>query len=154
MAYVTPKAILNEYLAQLRAWTTEPLKSCVFRKGPQRVIKLAGTETGFCIVALRELVGGEDSAGSGNNWWHNWQFAVLLAVPDDEEDPEASEDARLDLIEQFGQFQHQIAARTLFGGAKVGRISSCTLGIGAYFENTTQVFRYAEITVDYRTLRS
>ena len=153
MAYVTPKTILNNYLAALRAWEGEPLASCVFRKGPQRTIRMSAAQDTICIVALRALEGGEVSAGSGNNWWHDWSFAVLLMVKDDETDPEASEDTRLDLIEQFGQCQHQMAVRTM-EGAKVGHITACTLGIGQYFENTTQVFRYAEIVVTYKTLRS
>jgi len=152
VAYVTPKTIIDDYLTALRAWTGEPLASCVFRKGPQRTLRLSDSEETICIVALHSLEGGEQSAGSGNNWWHNWNFAVLLMVKDDEEDPEASEDARLDLIEQFGQFQQQLTVRTL-DGAKVGHITECTLGIGEYFENTTQVFRYAEIVVTYKTLK-
>jgi len=153
MPYVTPKTILTNYLTALRAWAGAPLAACVFRKGPQRTLTLSAAQDTICIVALRALEGGEESAGSGNNWWHNWSFAVLLMVKDDPEDPEASEDARLDLIEQFGQCQHQMSMRTM-AGAKVGHISSCTLGIGEYFENSTQVFRYAEIVVTYKTLRS
>jgi len=153
VAYVTPKAILNNYLAALRAWEGEPLASCIFRKGPQRTVNTTAVEDTICVVALKSLEGGEVSAGSGNNWWHDWAFAVLLMVKDDEAHPGTSEDTRLDLIEQFGQCQQQMSVRTL-DGAKVGKITACNLGIGEYFENSTQVFRYAEIVVTYKTLRS
>lgn len=154
MSYVAPKTVLNTFLTNLRAWTGEPLASCVFRKGPQYGLKLTSAQTCACIVALRELVGGEESAGSGNNFYHSWAFAVVLLVRDDNTAPETIEDLRLDLIEQFGQFMADIDTRSMFGGAKRGHISSCRLGMGQYFPNDDTIYRYAEITVEYRTLRS
>ena len=151
MAYVTAKELIDAYLTALRAWAVEPLASCVFRRGPQRTISMSAAQDTIGIVAFQGL--DEESAGSSNKWWTNPRLAVLLMVKDDEEDPDASEDTRLDLIEQFGQFQNQMTVRTL-DGAKVGHITACTFGIGEYFENTTQVFRYAEIVVTYKTLRS
>jgi len=151
VAYVTPQELIDAYLVAIRAWEGEPLASCVFRRGPQRTLSMSAAQETIGIVAFRAL--DEESAGSSNKWWTNQSLAVLLMVKDDEADPEASEDTRLNLIEEFGQFQQQLTVRTL-DGAKVGHITSCTLGIGEYFENTTQVFRYAEIVVTYKTLRS
>lgn len=156
MAYLTPKAALNAYLVALRAHTwPAALTPIVFRKGPQRALKLDGTEKAICIIALEKLEGGEVSAGAGNHWWHNWGFKVVLLVPDDEDAPEASEDARLDLIDEFAACLH--ANRTLTDGtaeAKVGKVDACELSIGTLFENTQQVFRAATITTSYKTLKA
>jgi hypothetical protein len=154
MAYVAPKTVLNTFLAKVRAWPGEPLKSCVFRKGPQKALTLGASEDCACIIALNSLLGGEESAGSANNFYHSWQFAVALLVRDDEADPEAAEDLRLDLIEQFSQFMADIETRSMFGGAKRGRITECQLGYGQYFEDSDVIYRYAELGIEYRTLRS
>jgi hypothetical protein len=158
--YVPVKTILNTFLTNLRAWDGEtaeddgePLASCVFRKGPQYALNLGSAECA-CVVALRELIGGEQSAGSGNNFWHSWSFAVVLAVPDDETAPETTEDLRLDLIDEFLAFMADIDTRTMFGGAKWGVVSGCTLGMGKVFAADDTIYRYADITVEYRSLRS
>lgn len=150
MAYVAPKAIINQFLTNLRAWETEPLASCVFRKGPQYSVKLGSGETCIGIVKLDRLVGGEQPQ-SGNSWWHEWQIGIVLLCEDDEADPETVEDRRFDLIEEFGQFMSLINQRRLFGGAKVGRIEGCDLFID---EIDDVVYRGADIQVVYRTLRS
>lgn len=152
MAYQTPKTVLDAVLASLRAWPTAPLAGCVFRKGPQHSVALAGTETGIVIVGLESLAGGEVSAGSGNNWWHEWTLALTAMVLDNEAAPETAEDNRLDLIEELGHWMHD--TRTLSGGAKVGHIASCTLWAGTFFADTQQVFRGADLTITYKTLRS
>ncbi len=151
MAYVTPKDFVDAFLTALRADTGTMLSTAIFRKGPQRALRLAGTETAIVFVAVSGMEGGEQSAGSGNNWWHEWRLECTLMVPDDEADPEGAEDARLDLLDEFGEFLH--ANRTI-GGAKVGHMSSAELQFGTLFENTTQVFRAARVVVTYRTLRS
>lgn len=151
--YVAPKLILNTFLEKVRAYTSEPLSDCVFRKGPQVGIKL-GRAPSACIVALRRLADGEQSTGSGNHWWHSWQLAIWIGVPDDETHPEAAEDLRLDLIDDFTSFMGDIDTRTMFEGAKVGRITTCELGMGQYFPADDTVWRYVEMTVEYRTLRS
>ena len=152
MPYTTPKDVLTAFLTLLRAWPTEPLKSAVFRKGPQHSVSLTGAETALVMVGLANLEGGERSAGVGNNWWHNWNIAVILLVPDDEADPEGTEDTRLDLIEEFGKFLH--ANRSVGGTTLVGEMTACELFAEQFFANTKQVFRGAHITVQYRTLRS
>jgi len=150
---VPVKTILNTFLSRARAWTVDPLASCVFRKGPQFALNL-GTADCACIIALRDLAGGEQSAGSGNHFWHTWAFAVVLAVPDDETDPEAAEDMRLDLIDEFLSFMADIDTRTMFGGAKWGVVSGCSLGMGKVFTADDTIYRYADMTVEYRSLRS
>jgi hypothetical protein len=149
--YVAPKTIIDTFVERLRAHTGEPLASCTFRKGPQVALNM-GTAPCACIVALQRLEGGEESRGSGNNWMHTWRIAVWLGTPDSETSPEAAEDRRLDLIDEFGEFM--MHGRTLFGGAKVGRIASCDLGMGQYFAADDTVYRYAECTVEYQTIRS
>lgn len=150
MAYVAPKAIINQFLENLRAWETEPLASCVFRKGAQYSLKLGAGETCIGIVKLNRLVGGEQPQ-SGNSWWHEWEIGVMLLCEDDPADPETIEDRRFDLVEEFGQFMSHIDQRRLYGGAKVGRIESCE-----FFEDEFEdvAYRGADITVVYRTLRS
>lgn len=152
-AYVAPKTVLNNFLAAIRAWEGEPLASCVFRKGPQYGLKLGNAPCG-CVVALRRMAGGEEAVGAGNNFRNSWEFAVLLLVPDDTADPEAAEDLRLDLVDEFGAFMAHIDQRSMFGGAKVARITNCELGFGQYFPNDDTIYRYAEVSVEYRTLRS
>jgi len=153
MTYVPPKTVLDTFVDALRDWEGEPLASCVFRKGPQYGLKLGNAPCG-CVVALRRMVGGEEAAGAGNNFRNSWEFAVLLLVPDDTADPEAAEDLRLDLIDEFGAFMAHIDQRSMFGGAKVARITNCEPGFGQYFENDDTIYRYAEVSVEYRTLRS
>ena len=154
MTYVPPKTVLDTFVDALRDWEGEPLASCVFRRGPQYGIKLTAAQPCACIVAVRRMVGGEEAAGSGNNFRHTWELAVLLLVRDDPDDPEGAEDMRLDLVEEFGQFMALMDTRTMFDGAKIGRISMCEFGFGQYFENDDTIYRYAEVSVEYRTLRS
>ena len=158
MAEMSPKTILNMLLTALRAWTGAPLATCAFRKGPQRAARL-GTATALVIVGLEELEGGEQSPPGGmNHWWENWAVAIRIAVPDDEDDPEGTEDTRLDLVDQIGQFIH--ATRTLYdaetgAASKRGRITSCTLWAGGgIFDDDQQVYRGADVRVVYGTLRS
>lgn len=151
--YVSPKTILNTFLTKLRACETDPLTDCVFRKGPQVGLNLGAAPSG-CIVALRRLADGEQSTGSGNHWWHSWELAVWLGAPDSETAPETAEDLRLDLIDAFTTFMNEIETRTMFEGAKIGRITTCELGMGQYFPADDTIYRYAELTVQYRTLRS
>jgi len=151
---VPVKTIIDTFLERLRAWEGEPLASCIFRKGPQYALNLGGAKCA-CIVALRELRGGEQSAGSGNNFWHTWALGVVLAVPDDDTTPEAAEDLRLDLIDEFLSFMADIDSRTMFGGAKWGVVSGCVLGMGPLFLADDKArYRYADLTVEYRSLRS
>ncbi len=152
MPYQSPKDVLDMFLAGLRGWAGEPLASCVFRKGAQRSLRLTAAQESACIVELQGLADGEQSAGSGNMWWNFWEFRVRLLVVDDEENPEASEDTRMDLLEQFGLFMHD--NRTLVAGAKVGHISEARLVFGQFDADPAQVYRVAETVVTYRTLRS
>lgn len=156
--YVPPKDVIDGLLDALRALSTGVLAcpakggTCVYRKGPQRSVALAGTETAVVFVALAEMSSGEQSAGSANNWTHEWDVKLLCCVPDDETDPEGSEDARLDLIDAVLDFVHD--NRTLAGAARVVRVGNVKCLIGELFANDPQVFRMADITLTYRTAKS
>ena len=156
MAYVPPKTFVNAYLALLRAWTTAPLSTCVFRKGPIQAYT-PGSEPGLCIVEVAGLPTGEEPHASGNAWKHDWQLTVWLLVPDTEESPETAEDARLDLVNEFLSFMH--ANRTMgtggtSGGVKVGRVTGCEFSVNTLFANTQQVYRAAKMTVMYQTIKN
>ena len=147
MPYVTPKSFINDLIALIRAWAVEPLASAVVRKGPQRGIRLAAGQTCAVFVRLDELAGGEMAAGSNNRWWNEWTVVVVLCVVDDE--TEACEDMRLDLIEEFGVLLH---ANRHIGAAKVLHASAAK-AVQVEMLEPHQLFRGAEITVQYRTLR-
>lgn len=152
MLYIPPKTVITTMMTSLRAWPDEPLASCVFRRGPQRALKTTIAQKCACIIELAGMPDGEQSKGSGNNWWHNWAIKVLLMVKDDEADPEGAEDMRLDLLEEFLQWLQ--SNRSLLDNAKVGKVTGLDLGLLAFAENERQVWRYADVTLDYRTLRS
>jgi len=166
MAGAKLQTIVDDYLAALRAWgavagrEASPLRSvndgggCVFRKGEQHGIALTGAETGIVFVRLGPMEGGEKSAGSGNNFWRTWVLQVDLLVPDDETDPSGTEDARIGLIDEFGEFMGSIETRTLFGNAKVGHISKAEPQICTLTEGAKQIFRGWACEVSYRTLKS
>ena len=147
MPYVAPKDFINALIMLIRAWGTEPLASAVVRKGTTRSIRLASGQKCFVMVELDQMPEGEAAAGSNNRWWNEWTCAVKLGVVDDE--TEACEDMRLDLIEEFSQLLH--ANRTI-GGAKVIRASAAAAREYQMLE-PKELFRGAEITVQYRTLR-
>lgn len=154
--YLSPKSAIDAVLSGLRALDSGPLQSVtagggvIYRKGPQRSVKLSGTETAVIFVALAEMPEGEQSAGSGNNWRHEWDIKVLACVPDD--GTEACEDLRLDIIDALLQFAHD--NRDLAGAARVVRVGKCRCLIGELFADDKQVYRMADITLTYKTLKS
>ena len=140
------------FLAALRAWTVEPLASAVIRVGPCHSLRLTSTQTALVIVTWLGMPGGETSAGSGNNWKRRYNYEVLLAVPDDEDDPDAADDALIDLFDQFEDFMHEITTRSL-AGARVGHIVSAPTVVLPLFENTEQLFRAIPCEINYETLK-
>lgn len=157
MAGIKPADLLDAFLAALRATTITTLSDVVWRRGPQRAVRLAGGETALGIVAFAGLVDGETAAGSSNHWLQPLGLQVLVLVPDDETDPGASETTRLALAEGLLAFMQPLDIRSLqttSGTAKSGRFARMTAGIGPYFEDTKQVFRWVEALVEYKCLRS
>lgn len=150
MAYVSAAEFRSAFLVALRAWTVEPLAGAVFRKGPLRSVRLAGTEPALVIMSWQGLPGGEQSMGSGNNWRHEEEFELLLAVPDDEDDPETSDDTLLALWEEFKDFMQ---ANRSIAGTRVCRIKAAPVFIGQLFENTAQVFRMIPCAISYQTAK-
>jgi hypothetical protein len=150
VSYVKPADFRAALLAALRAWTVEPLKSAVFRIGPCRSVRLAGTEDALVIVSFMGLEGGERSAGSGNNWFHNPAFEVLLAVPDDEDDPETTDTNLLALLDEFGSCIH---ANRSIASCRVVHFVAAPVLILPLFENTQQVFRAIPVDLRYQTLK-
>lgn len=151
MAYKNPKDILDAFMVALRADTGTVLGACTKRKGQQHTVRLATGEVGAVIVTLDRLAGGEQSAGSGNHWWHNWTFAVDLAVPDDETNPEAAEDLRLDLLSDFMEFMQ--ANRCMFA-AMTGHVTEAKCVLMSLSSEDQQVWRGVELQVNYKSLRS
>lgn len=152
MAETLPKDIINAFIAALRANTGTHLSNSLFRKGPGHAIDLRGKA--HCVfVALVGMPDGEQSAGIGNQWWHNWALGLTLCTPDSETDREAAEDSRLDLLGDFLDFIHS-EARCVFGTAKVGRIRSAVYSIEAFPGREQQVWLMDRIVVTYRSLRS
>lgn len=152
MSYVAPKDFRDAVLTAARAYDWSTVGTVVWRVGPIRAIRLDGTEAAIGIIEVAGIPEGERSAGSGNHWWHDWDLTVHLLVPDDEADPVAAEDARLDLLELFGQLVH--ANRDIGPGAKVTRLGNVELQVGTLFANSDQIFRAAKLTLTYKTLRS
>lgn len=150
MSAVKPKDFRTALLAGLRAWTTEPLKSAVCRVGPLYSVRLAGTETALVIVSFTGLEGGERSAGSGNNWRLEPSFEVILAVPDDEQDPETADDTLLSLLEEWSLF---LQANRSLAGTRVVHMTAAPVLVGPLCENTTQIFRFIPVDLRYQTLR-
>ena len=138
------------FLAALRAWTVEPLASAVIRVGPCHSLRLTSTQTAIVIVTWLGMPGGETSAGSGNNWKRRYNYEVLLAVPDDEDDPDAADDALIALFNEFEDFMH--ANRSL-ASVRVGHIAAAPTVIVPLFENTEQLFRAIPCEINYETLK-
>jgi len=149
MAYRTPKTMLNALLAALRAWDSWP-EPPVFRKGPQQALTLGEQENVAILVALDQMVGGEQAAGSHNRWWHEWQIRLDIMVKDILDQADYAEDLRLDTLEEFLHFVHD--NRDL-GTAQVWYISSMECGLGAFAEGQQQVFRWVTVRLQYKTLR-
>lgn len=150
MAYVTAQTVVDGLIAALTAWTGEPLASAVMRRGPQHGATLGGASA-LVLVGMRRL--SEPGGGIGNHWWTECEIAVSILVPDDPEDPKAAEDLRFELVEEFGKFMQ--ANRNLGTvGVQAGHIVSCDFFAEAFLGDTEQVFRGADFTVAYKTLRS
>jgi hypothetical protein len=146
MAYVKPLDVMDGFLAALRAWTGEPLASATFRKGPQHAATF-GNAPALVLVGFKSL--GEPGGGIGNNWWTECVIAVTILVPDSA----TAEDTRFDIVEEFGKFV--LANRNLGTvGVQAGHILSCDFFAEPFFADVEQVFRGADFTVAYKTLRS
>ena len=145
------KDVVDNILTSLRADTGTTLATATFRKGPIRAIRQSGT-TPIVIVSTVGMPAGEVGAAAGNNWWHNWQLQFSLLVPDDPNDPEGSEDARYDLLDDFMAWIH--SHRTLLDRAKVGRAVTVEFVIGTLFDDSQQVYRGVKVLLEYKQLQS
>lgn len=145
-----PSEIIADYLTALRAATE--FSGVSIRRGPIQALRL-GAHTAAIVVELGELVGGEESRGSGNTWTHTWALAVTLLVPDDPDDPDAAEDARLDLLDTWLEWQGELQQRCM-AAAKVGVITKVSPLLVTVTADTEQLYRAVECTVTYKALRS
>jgi hypothetical protein len=152
MSQVRVGTFKTAFLAALRAWPVEPLASAVVRVGPCHSLRLTTGQTALVIVTWLGMPAGETSAGSGNNWKRRYQYEVLLAVPDNEDDPDAADDALINLFDEFEDFMHDIGTRSL-AGIRVGHITAAPVVIVPLFENTEQLFRCVVCDVSYETLK-
>lgn len=150
MAVLEPGDFRAALFAAMRAWDGEPLKSAVFRVGPVRSVRLTGSEPALVIVSFMGLEGGERSAGSGNHWFQNPAFEVLLAVPDDEEDPETTDTNLLALLKEWCLLLQTIRS---LGGARVVHMRAAPVLVLPLFENSTQIFRAIPVDLQYQTMR-
>ena len=153
MAYTSCKAIIDEFLADIRAYATTSsgeLHTSSVRKGPIHTLRLGSGITCGVVVSLEGLDGGEQSAGTGNHWWHDWTLNVLLIVPDNESDPGAAEDIRCELLDDFMAFVH--SDRCLVGGVKKGFVSGATFSMASLSAEEQQVWRAVECKVTYKAL--
>lgn len=149
------KEIVDKFIEELRGYISTagaPMGSAVVRKGPQHSIKLGAGQ--LCAIFVRiESLSTEEPAGSGNTWYRDWKFSVVLGLPDDEADPEGCEDARMDLVQDFGNFMQQLDVRSLFGGVKVGRMEEGQFQMAA-MKDDRDIWRVFIVPVVYRTLVS
>ena len=149
MAGPSPSEIFAAYVDAL---TTQFGATCSIRRGPIQALRL-GTKSAAIVCELGEMVDGEQSRGSGNTWTHNWALNVTLLVPDDPDDPDAAEDARLALLDDWLDWQGELAQRCMVL-AKVGRVTRCAPLLVTVVADTEQVYRAVECTVTYMALRS
>jgi hypothetical protein len=156
MAYTSCKDILDNFIDAIRTYantSTGALKDATVRKGPIFTLKLGAAHKSAVIVSLQTLEGGEQAAGSGNHWWHDWVLKVDLLVPDAngrELTVTGQEGLRCDLLDDFMEFIHE--TRCLVPGVKTGRVSGAEFGIAALSEEDQQVFRSVELRVNYKAL--
>ena len=156
MAYTSCKDILDTFIDALRTYASTSagaLKDATVRKGPLFTLKLGANHKSAVIVSLQTIEGGEQAAGSGNHWWHEWVLKVDLLVPDANGSTltvTSQEDLRCDLLDDFMEFIH--ATRCLITGVKTGRVTSAEFGISALSEEDQQVFRTVELRVNYKAL--
>ena len=155
MAYTSCKDILDNFIDAIRTYATTStgaLKDATVRKGPLFTLKL-GSHKSAVIVSLQTLEGGEQAAGSGNHWWHEWVLKVDLLVPDANGSTltvTGQEDLRCDLLDDFMEFVHE--TRCLITGVKTGRVTSVEFAIASLSEEDQQVFRSVELRVNYKAL--
>jgi len=152
MAYVPVKEVVDDLMELMRAWEGFTEASVVFRKGPVRALRTSETPRPVIILTCLGLPAGEEGAGIGNHWWHNWQLQVSLLVPDDIDDPEGAEDLRYDLLEEFMDFVHE--NRTLLTSYKVGRVASVEFLFSTLTDDGQQVYRACRIVLGYKTLKA
>lgn len=155
MAYTSCKDILDNFIDALRTYastSTGALKDSTVRKGPLFTLKL-GSHKSAVIVSLQTIEGGEQAAGTGNHWWHEWVLKVDLLVPDANGSTltvTSQEDLRCDLLDDFMEFIH--TTRCLITGVKTGRVTSAEFGIASLSEEDQQVFREVDLRVNYKAL--
>lgn len=156
MAYTSCKDIIDNFIDAIRTYastSTGALKDATVRKGPLFTLKLGASHKSAVIVSLQTLEGGEQAAGAGNHWWHDWVLKVDLLVPDAngrDLTVTGQEDLRCDLLDDFMQFIHE--TRCLITGVKTGRVSSAEFYIASLSEEDQQVFRSVELRVNYKAL--
>jgi hypothetical protein len=145
------KTVLKAVLDSLAAVAVSPLQDCVLRYGPLHSWSQGAAEAGVVIVSWGEG-NGETSAGSGNNWWRNSMVTITGAIVDDFDNPEGSEDLRLDLADQLEAWVH--SNRTLLDNEKVCSCQSVELPSGTLFADDETLFWMVIIQLSTRALRS
>jgi hypothetical protein len=157
VSYTQPKDVLNAVIQSFKDASEQPLLSgAIHRKGPQNSVRLPSDGNGCVVFTQMEgLAEGERSAGSGNHWWHDWEFKVVLCVEDapdgDLSGCETAEDTRLDLAAQYLDWIHE--NRNLFGTAKVGRVTELKFAMIELPGDPVQRFRGVVTTLAYKTLK-
>ncbi len=142
----TPTEIMSAYITALRDEAT--FDDYVVRRGPLQALRLGARQAGVILVELAGMDGAEESRGSGNVWTHDWALQVTLAVPDQYDDPDAAETARLTLLEAWLDWQGAIEQRSL-ATAKTGRIRSLECVLLSWPAETEQIYRAVIARVVY-----
>jgi len=145
------KVIVQAICDGLAAVTSEPLASCGVRYGPQHSFRLGSGEVALVVVEHCEW----DPGGlvhSGNAWTEWPRFRVTIYVPEDEGEGSATEDLRLDLIDDvlaWLQSHRTVAAGVTGLSAMVVEVEEKARESG-----TEQLFRKAIIEVQAHRIRS
>lgn len=146
MATVTPKEYTNALVALIRADTT--LGDYPVRVGPQPSFNL-GKQTDAVICVYLMGMDAEEPF-SGNNARNIYTHGILIAIKDDD-DSDDVEDLRYELLEAM---QNLLTKNRSLACAKRTNINSIELGIVDLDSKDVQRFRYAEITLQWETMRS
>ena len=144
--FISPKEYHNTLVTLIRAETT--LGQYPVRLGPQVAFN-SGAKNAIICVYLMGM--DEEVPFSGNNSKNVYNTGILIAVKDNL-DADDAEELRYDLLEAM---QDLIAQnRSLTCGTKNTLITNIDLGIVELDDKTQQRYRYAELTINWMTLRS
>lgn len=145
--FISPKEY-NDALAVL-VRSDETLGDYPVRLGPQPAFHL-GKQTN-AVICIYLMGMDEEEPFSGNNSWNNYTTGILIAVKDND-DADDVEELRYELLEAL---QTLIAQnRSLTCGTKSTTITNIEMGIVELDEKNEQRYRYAEVTIRWKTLRS